>query len=754
MPQYIKQTSRTILFEEFSRAERTDANGLSVPVDRLDFLLDRKAQKTFMEVKDRLIVHSFKEFIEKFDPKYYEFISVQTDPYTGEEVPIFTYSLKKPLRGNATECRLVEQPFYKAMVDIYRNKGKAGESDATFEFSKLIDQIFSPSHAMDEARDIRGRLTYYFSEYLRLEQQRAAPEELSEIASEIKRLRRRVRDEYMSRSQFNLIPLIIQDTRERLEYRGDSEKNPANGDTVQRHVEITFDGKGKLQYHDKPVDDNSDTLLIGTSSVESATKRLCATISSDFDRAAESGKNQLRIVDDPQSTGFMKKMLLSVFGGQPFEDDDATVEELHSNLALYEAMYKKSQESFAQNVVSLVEKIINVMTFFDHAGSNAELIVSNCGISELIKESNRDNFNQFIEALGNEKTDEKIWFAIIPAIDHKDFVSIEGVSKAVTLDDDLDDEPASTVSSYSLTPFPHLLTALELLGKNNIITFFNFKGCSRTSSAELTSETIAAYKNALENVKYRDYAVFCYPNFTILPPRESSVKIGQEYIKLPPVFVDASYIAASLCVSTQHLDTLSSKDFPVSDSLGQPVRFDFEGSFDTTTGDKKVLLSQVFATKMNRELILSWNSGLVDEISKSGGFGFCFCGDEKWYTYRGQTIKQSNAYVFRARTLAKDRIIDADGNPTNDERYRPIFKTMVKTYFNVIAMKTDAQQIKSICDEYTGGKNKMNINNVIYSSNSSGVQSEEAITFRDNRINITYDRDSDGFNLEFRESSN
>ncbi|WP_028515159.1 hypothetical protein [Ruminococcus flavefaciens] len=757
MPQYIKQTSRTILFEEFSRAERIDDNGLSVPVDRMDFLLDRKAQKTFLEVKDKLIVHSFKEFMEKFEPKYYEYVTVEIDPQTREEVPIFTYSLKKPLRGNATECKLIDQPFYKAMVDIYRNKGIAGESDATFEFSTLIDRVFAPSHAMDEARDIRGRLTYNFSEYLRMEQRGAAPDELSEIAIEIKRLRRRIRDEYMSRSQFNLIPLIIQDTRERLEYRGDSDQNLANGDTVQRHVEITFDEKGRLQYHDKPVTGNSDTLMIGTSSVESATKRLCTTISNDFDRAAETGKNQLRIVDDPQSTGFMKKMLLSVFGGQAFEDDDASVDELRTNLALYETMYKKSQESFAQNVVSLVEKIINVMAFFDHAGTNAELIVTNCSISELIKESNRANFIQFVEALGNEKTDEKIWFAIIPAVDHKDFVTIEGAPIIVSPDDpddDLDNETAPTVSSYSLTPFTHLLTALELLGKNNIITFFNFKGCSRTSSSELTSETVVAYKNALENVKYRDYAVFCYPNFTILPRRESSVKIGKEYIKLPPVFVDASYIAASLCVSTQHLDTLSSKDFPVSDALGQPVRFDFEGSFDTNTGDKKVLLSQVFATKMNRELILSWNSGLIDEISKSGGFGFCFCGDEKWFTYRGQTTKQSNAYVFRARTLAKDRIIDKDGNTTNEERFRPIFKTMVETYLRAIAKKTDADQIKRICDEYTGGKSKMNINNAVYSPNSSGVQSEETITFNENRINITYDRDSDGFNLEFRESSN
>lgn len=753
MAQYIKQTGRTILFEEFSRAERDD-NGNSVPVDRMDFLLNHKVDKTFRDVKDKLIVHSFEEFIKKFDPKYYEFITVRTDPNTGEEFPIFTYSLKKPLRGNATEYRLIEQPFYKAMVDIYRNKGIAGESDATFEFSALIDRVFSPSHAMEEAREIRGRLTYNFSEYSRLEQHGASQEELSEIASEIKRLRRRIRDDYMSGSQFNLIPLIIQDTRERIDSRRGSDQNSADDDIVQRHVEITFDEKGKLVLRDSPATDNSDTLMIGTSSVESATKRLCTTISNDFDNAANNGKNQLYIADDPQSTGFMKKMLLSVFGGQAFEDNDASEDELKENLAVYEAMYKISQESFAQNVVSLVEKIINVMAFFDHAGSNAELIVANCGISELIKESNRENFINFIEKLGNEKnSDEKIWFAIIPGVDHKDFVAIDGVSKPVTLDDDLDDQPTATLSNYSLTPFSHLLTALELLGKNNIITFFNFKGCSKTSSSELTKETVAAYRDALENVKNGDYAVFCYPNFTILPQRESSVRINKEYIKLPPVFVDASYIAAALCVSTQNLDFLKHKGFPVSDSLGQPVRFDFEGSFKNTNGEK-VLLSQVFATKMNRELILSWSSGLIDEISRYGGFGFCFCGDEKWFSYNGQTTKQTNSYVFRARTLGKDSIKNADGYPTSEERYRPIFKTMVKTYLNAIAKKTDSDQIERKCEDYRSIKSKMNINNIVYSPDYSGVKGEEKIDFSDNKITITYDRDSDDFNLEFSENSN
>lgn len=754
MPEYIKQTSRTILFEEFSRAETTDKDGRIVPAERMDFLLKHSTQQAYLDIKDKLIVHSFEEFIEKFDPKYYEYIALGRDPKTGADVPIFTYSLKKPLREDATECRLVEQPFYKAMVEIYRNKGIAGESDATFEFSKLVDRVFSPSHAMDEAREIRGRLAYNFNEYIRLEERKASPEELSEIALEIKRLRKKVRDEYMSRRQFNLLPLIIQDTRERLEYYGDTEQKSVDDGAVQKHIEITFDQNGKLQFNEKLPETQSDTVLIATSSTESATKRICTTIEKDFDRAIEVGKNKLCVVGDNGSTGFMREMFCSIFGGKAPEDSGATAEELRNNLKIYEAMYKESQESFAKNVVALVEKIINVMAFFDHAGPKAELIVSNCSISELIKESNRTNFKNFITALGNEKSDEKIWFAIIPAVDHEDFVTIDGVSRTVTLDDDLDDDVTETVGSYDLTPFLHLKDALEILGGSNIMTFFNFKGCSGTSSAELTAELVSAYKNALENVAYSDHAVFCYPNFTILPQRQSSVKIGREYIKLPPVFVDASYIAAALCVSTQNLDTLRAKGFNVSYSLGQPVRFDFEGSFDTGTGNKKVRLAQVFATKMNRELILSWNRSLIDEISKSGGFGFCFCGDEEWFTYNNQTTKQKNAYVFRARTLAKDVVFDAEGNPTGEERYRPIFKTMVKTYFSMIAMKTDAQQINRICEMYTSGKNKMNINNAVYSPNSGGVNSEETIVFKDNRISITYDRDSDGFTLEFKESSN
>ena len=270
----------------------------------------------------------------------------------------------------------------------------------------------------------------------------------------------------------------------------------------------------------------------------------------------------------------------------------------------------------------------------------------------------------------------------------------------------------------------------------------------------MSRQLIADYKKELSFASgeaFGAYAVFCYPNFTVLPDRESSITIGKDHIKLPPVFVDAAYVAAGLCVKTQNRDELSRKGFACKGDV-QPVRFDFEGQFDTEFGDKRVPLAQVFATEMNRELTLTLKQDISEEIKKDGGFGFCFSGDEKWYDYNKRTTKQGHAYVFRSRTLAKDIVKDSDGNTTGESRYRPIFKTMVKTYFNKLAQMTNEQQIRRLCDEYMGGLNKKRINNVVYTPECSNVKAEETIEMKGQSINITYDSDRDDFTLRFEEN--
>ena len=748
MPEYIKQTNRTILFEEFSRCD---------DVPRLDILLSNNTQLSHIKVKQELTVTSFEEFIKKFDPKYYEYTELVKDTVTGEEYPVFTYSLKPPARENAVPRRLVDQPFYKAMMNISIEKGNSGKTDFGFDFESELSKAYSPKKTMDDARDIRAKLAYNWSEYKKIEKKGGSQAEKDEYASEIKRLRKRIRDDYMSQSQFDLIPLFIEDTKERIERIGYKSGEDSGDEKRRARVQITFGSDGSPKYIEmKNNDDNDDTKLIGTSA-DSSTKMLETILSNDFDQAANKGKNLL-VVDDPKSTEFMKNMLLSVFAGKSFEDDDSTSEQLKANLNMYELMYKASQQSFAQNVVSLVEKIINIRTFFEHSGDNTELIVSNCQIQNLL---GNVQFERFIQAEGQESSDERIWFAIIPAVNHNDFVKLEGLTPSSNpkddLDDldDIDDTETESTTAISLTNFSNLTTALKIFGENDIITFFNFKGCNKTSSTGLTKQVVIDYKKEFDSIsgeKYGEYAIFCYPNFTVLPDRESSVKIGNEFIKLPPVFIDASYVAAGLVVKSQKLDELSCKGFEVNNSLGQPIRFDFEASFDTKYGDKKVPLSQVYSTSMSRELVLSWTPDLVEEIRKDGGFGFCFCGDEKWYDYRGRTTKQNNAYAFKSRTLAKDKVKDEDGKPTGETRYRPIFKTLVNTYFKKLAKKTNAQQIARLCEDYMRGLNKKCINNALYNPDFSSVKCDETITMSGNNVKIKYDKDRDDFTLNFEEA--
>ena len=752
MPKYITQTNRTILFEEFSHSSNTDEFGIPKnDIPRLDFILRNDMNQNHNSVKSMLTVKSFDEFITKFKPKYYEYISIDEDGKT----PVFKYDIE-PKGNQFTVHNLEDQPFYKTIMRIYNEKSSSGENNYEFDYSTLTQIMYSPEKAMKDAVDIRDRLAYNFNEYYKLEQRGASPDELSEYGAEIKRLRRIIRDDYMSKSNMNILPLAIAKTKELLELNG-SKESEDGGDGVKREKALpvfTEDGikflKETNDNNDNYEDDSEDKNP--TETVELIEKR----IEKDFDNAREKGKNCL-VVDgqdmaSEKNNEIMKKLIVSVFAPNSYKEENST-EKLKQRLAIYQQMYKISQESFSRSVVSLLEKVLNVKAFFDNAGEGAELIISNCTIAQLLEKDNITLFKKFIEAEGTEISDERIWFAIIPAIYHRDFFEFPSNSVNNTFDpddDDLDDEDNMTDSGniINLTSLTTLNTAINILGNVKIITFFNFKGCSKTSFRVLDAEMVKAYKKTLSIIKYPDYAIFCYPNFEILPIMQSSVEIGKnefgnkEYIKLPSVYIDSSYVAAALYVKSQNNDILQSAGFKVDPALGQPVRFDFEIGFDTTY-NKKVPLSQVFSTNISRELVLTWSDKLKDEINKDGGFGFCFCSDERWLSYNNTTRKQDKIYVYRARTL---KIED------KSKRSRPIFKTLVQVYFEKISQKTTSDQMAKFVDQISKASKEC-INHILYSKETSSIKSEESISIKNDTLTITYDKDRDSFKLKFNEES-
>lgn len=740
MPKYITQTNRTILFEEFSHSDGS-------PTMKNHFKKD--INETFLYVKNNLLVHNFNEFMDKFTPKYYECIKE-------DKSVIYTTNIDE-CNDAYTEHNLKDQPFYKTIMKIYNDKKSSGENNYEFDYSSLTETMFSPKRAMQDAKEIRDKLVSNYNEYCQLVEKDASPDEQEECASEVLRCRQQICEEYLSQSVLNILPLAIADLENRLNSEtsvgpngeiNDTGSQPAvlavtqNGpQTISAEIQPT--AKEALPQHQVPL--------------------LTDMIGNDFDTAIENGKNQLVYSprNDPEeqkivseNNNFMRELIISIF--VPNADSDPKTklspETMQKNLNAFKTLYRASQQSFCSSVVSLMEKVLNVKAFFDNAGGDAELIISNCRINKLMS-LEKEKFEAFIKKMGSETGDERIWFAIVPGIFDKSVNYCEAAGNSMM---------GISINSSSAEPKTELVTlnefksAIELLGNSKIITFFNFKGDSRTSFKALNAAKVREYKKNLKSLdslgKITDYAVFCYPNFEVLPLSKSSVEIGvdeyghREYIKLPSVYIDSSYVAAALYVKSQNLDILKNAGFEIEPSLAQPVRFDFEIDFDTKK-DKKVPLAQVFTTNFSGELILGWETEVKEEINKDGGFGFCFCNENMLVTYGGKTYEQDKIYVYRARTLGRDE----EGE--NSGRTRPVFKTMIQTYIEIIAKKASSDQIDK-CLQAFNSKNSVDyINNILYSPEKSSLKNKESITRKNNKIIIVYDIAPDSFELDFQEKT-
>lgn len=727
----ITQTNRTILFEKFTEGE----NG-----DRLDLILNTDEESRdirFSNVIEKLICHSYEEFLEKFTPVYYNTIRSKEVMGVGQ-IPVYDYSLNKLENPNATAHKLCEQPFFKAMEKLYTTKGKSLENDLALNFNSITEEAYSPSTAMKNVLDIRRELKYHMEQYLQLEQQNGSIHDKNIHARAVKKLRKHIKEEYIdNNSKFNAIPLLIRQTELEVEYRQKNENNSDSQITsVQnRQMDYYIDDKGELKVTYKEIP-TQDMILIETSAENLPETKIYEILSKDFDNhPTNQNANE-------SSSKFMRDMHLAMFSENKNSLRALSDAQLENNLEKYRFIYKESNENFSKNILPLVEKVINVKAFFDHAGEGSELIIANCTVEELMKdETHRKRFEFFIKDAGNQADDNRIWLSIIPAVFHKDIVKLALPEKLVNWDDDSDDDNTYDIKNLGLVQFETLIQALDILNKYHIITFFNFKGCKNTSQRGLTKKIVEEYKNKIfaniSRQKSSAYAVFCYPNFTLLPERNTTVQFSKEHtLQLPAVYLDASYIACGLTVSVQKCDTLREKGFEVNKNLCPPVRFDFEGSF--LQGDNMVALRHIFPTKLNRESLLSWDSDLQKEIAKDGGFGFCFCCDASGYVDRGMALQQEHAYVYRARTLHKR--VKSLPNGKAEEYYYPLFSAFTKTYVtNYYNLTKDISIAKQKCGQWNIPLAvKKYINNLVYSPKYSSVKTEEKISISMDNNELKY----------------
>ena len=660
----VKQTGTTIIFEEFNK-QKTDLYTL-LTRDETPIALE-KFKNYLIGDESEIAVRSFSEFIEKFAPTIYE-----TVVKTGENTSQFIYHFEKP-EGECVEIQLKDHAFYKMILAMMDRKGSSAKGNLEFSYDDL-KKALTPQSEMEECKRIRKNLQSNTDTYLKLLEEGGPSSEIERFAENIEMYRDRIISKYKNKSPLALLPLLIADKQRQLDTMNEALANSAESSTgglPSASCQYTFDNTGNLLLIERSVSDDSET------AVSSQNTALVEALRGDFQDFAP---------DTIRENQYIENLVVSAFvptGGSQLSVQNS--EELERQKKQYQDVYKDSLANFAKAVSEAVEKFIGVKAFFDHAAFDGKLaddvylIIANCRIGTILNnEEAKKRFEKYFKTLSNEKDINRIWFGIIPAVLNKDD-NVSAVKKTRTdpFGRRTYNKETKKKSDFDLTTLDETKEMLKILTEAKIMTFVSYKGSENTGFTELNTEKIKKYKEDFASVE-SEYAVFCYPNFTILPKERNDVKIGTEYdsnekkskdvkIQIPGIYLDASYVAAGITVGTQNHRLLQAKGFKVNPKY-PCVRSDIE----LDDNFKKI------TTTLNRETTTEMDKNIKNAILEEH-FGFVFA-DNK-LVYDGKVI--NNAYVMNARTLCSDKGV-----------YKNIYKTLVR---NLVS-----QMLYCLSDKITG----------------------------------------------------
>lgn len=760
----VKQTSRTLLIEEF--------NPQGKKLDTLLSVMDVHKKSSFLEeVKNNLEVSTFEEFVEKFAPKIYEYTVQNDDP----EMPMsFRYSFDE--KPGSNEVEISKHAFYRMVMDIYEDRAESGMSNTKTDTFKRIAELLSPQSALEQAKKMRLRLQAVDDKLLELKDTPGV--EQNQFKAKKKEIRKDIIKTY-SKSVIGLIPLALADTQEKL----NAMAAPDNGsDNTKKSEAIPalpcsyhFDNSGNLIV--EKCDENNvqalgekDIRLIekaGTSEDDNIQVEVTSVDGIEvveprdrhlYDTAERIRKDFDQHCNEQANSEFFGNLVVEVYtgysltesrGGQIVTQD---IELLNKKQNVYTKIYKDAQEQFIKAISDTVEKMLGVKIFFDHASRNgsplmAPLIVANCKAKDLLESEIKDKFEYYIKEMGKETAENAIWFAIIPAVGDSDFAADSAADDVGDYDDDdiTDEELDGTKSVKSfdgktLVTLDSCKALIDILKKGKITTFFNFKANDKTGFENFTGSILRQYKDKVESLVGNKYAVFTYPNFTLIPMKETCIKIGHttkngeaedEYLNLPGVYVDSAYVAAGLVVGSQDPYVLKDKGFKVNPN-NACVRFDFE------EGDN----NKIVLTRMAREGDAIWDSQ-AEEMLLEDMFGFSFCGNNMYYN--NKPVK--NSYVFTARTMEKDE---------KSGKYKSLYKTLTEKYIILYLSATNggSSAKKSIVNNFVKetvrvwtqdctSSDKKDIANNILREGEKVYFSDE-----DNKIHISFREDDEQVDLE------
>lgn len=635
----INQTNRTILFEEIN-PEKLDLITLVGDTKGLNSLNDDKIK----EINENLLVNSFEEFLEKFDPVVYSFFNASNQKVM--------YTLQKP--EGIPEDMITEIPinqnndFLKMLFTLIDTKRAQGIANVDFKFENLLDMI-SPKKVMDDIRQTRKEIQYTYSKYDALDDE--DPNKL-DLGDKLNDMFEEASTNY--NNIMAMLPLAIEDIKTRLLLGSEGDNGNKESFTLGL---LSMGENGELKVLEAPKKEETALTVVD----DNANQGLIEAFEDDYEEVSESKSEYIKSLVVRTFCPLASTMESSI-------DVDVEV----SNYNTYLEFYKSSKDDFIKTVKPLIEKLLGVKMFFDqyqtkNKGMKPSLLITNNKLNNLVNAKNIERLNTFLSSV-NDKNDfnNTIWFGIVPSVElgsqNKNKVRRERFKS----NKKVDKADSNTMEDLSM-----LLNAVQ---KYRIQVFFSFETKEETTFNYIATEGIDKFVDKctplLRNT-YSEFAIPCLPNFTVIPREKSGVildkkmvlsedgsaelsKEKEDILKLwiEGVYIESSYVAAGTVAAYQCPEYLRD-NFKNIYSEYPGVRFDIEA------GENALRVPTTLAKEI---------SGFTNEIKNSinrKSFGFVFSSENAQLD--GQEIKKIT--VYKARSLQ-----------TNGNDYESIYKTLVTTY--------------------------------------------------------------------------
>ena len=651
----ITQTNKTMLVESIN-PEQLNLLTLVGDVKGADSLTDDKIR----EILGYLEVSSFDEFVQKFMPVVYCFFNANNQRVM--------YTLERPESvpdHMLTKIYLNSQlDFLKMLFSLVETKRSQGLMNVDFKFEKLLELI-SPAKVMEDIKQVRADLRYTYGEYIKIED--GDPKKL-DFGDKLNVLLEEASDNYSN--VLAMLPLAIEDIKTRLVLgAGDSEENNAPLALGM----LTMQETGELKVLEAP---KVETTALATID-DNLNEGLIATLGDDYDAICDNHSD------------YVKDLTIRTFCPLP----STIVKEVNVGLEVanynsYLEFYKNAKEDFIKIVKPLAEKLLGVKMFFDQYPAKLKgemapkLLVTNCTPEMLAKSNNIPRLIAFLNSI-NGKNDYRytVWYAIVTSI------SMDARERPTLKRERF--KGNEMVENTNVTSMESVVRLMDVFKDFRIQCFFSFEGTEFTTFNQLAIEGVDQYLNRcapLADKTFSEFAIPCFPNFTIVPKDKSGVILDKRMVMtdegtaqlskekedimrlwIEGVYIGAAYVAAGLVAAYQCPVYLKSV-FKRKVNPNLPgVRFDIE------KGDNSLKVK----TTMARE-ITGFTNNIKDLINRRN-FGFIFSSENA--TYEGEAI--SSIMVYKARCLK-----------SNDGVYEPIYKTQAETYIQRL-LRHDTGDFKS-----------------------------------------------------------